>query len=115
MLVQSKQNTHKEGDILVFKMPTGEEIIAKLKEENMVSYVVTKPATLMVGDAGNGQIGVDMQPSLFCMDINNTVEIMKSGVLMVTKVRKELQDAYIKSTSGIQVAGAGVLDGIQGS
>lgn len=112
MLVQQQ---FKEGDILVFKMPTGEEIIAKLKSENMQSYIVTKPATLMVGDAGNGQIGVDMQPSLFCMDINNTVEIMKSGVLMVTVVRKDLKDAYIKSTSGIQVAGANALNGLASS
>lgn len=113
MLVQNEK--YKEGDILLFKMKSQEEIIAKYVSEEIGWYTVKKPATLMVHDAGNGQVGVDLQPSLFSMDINKDVDIMKTEVTMIARVRKDMSDAYIKSTSGIEIAGAGALNGLTGS
>lgn len=110
MLVSS----YKEGDVLSFKTTTGEEFLAKLESDDMTSYKVKKPASIVIQDAGNGQVGVDFQPTMFSMDINTTVDIMKSSVLMVTKARKDLKDAYITSTSGIQPISAGVLNGTEG-
>ena len=96
-------------------MPTAEEVLATLKSEDMLVFKVTKPATIVINQTEEGKIGIDLQPSLLAMDINNTVDIMKSSVLMVTKARKDLKDMYIQSTSGIQPAGADVLDGIESS
>lgn len=112
MLIQS---SYKEGDILSFKTTAGEEFLATLTTDNMTSFQVSKPASIVVQDAGNGKISIDFQPTMFSMDINTTVDIMKSSVLMVTRARKDLKDAYIKSTSGIQPVGADVLNGLQSS
>lgn len=112
MLVQS---SYKENDVMSFKTTQGEEFLATLKTENMTSFTVKKPASIVINDAGNGKISVDFQPTMFSMDINTTVDIMKSSVLMVTKARKDLKDAYVQGTSGIQPVQAGVLDGFQSS
>lgn len=109
MLVQSK---FKAGDILVLKTSTGEEILAKLISEDMLVYVVAKPATIVISRTETGQIGIDLQPSMFSMDINTNIDVHKSGIIMVSKARKDLSDAYIQSTSGIQVAGANALNGL---
>ncbi len=108
------QQPIKDGDIIAIKTTAGEELLATLKTMNDNSFIVSKPANVAVAEGQNDQVAVDFHPSMFSMDINNTVEIIKASVFMVTKPRKELLDAYIQSTSGIKKAPAGILDG-QGS
>jgi len=103
------------GDIFVFRMTNGEEIIGKLEVEGDTKYVVKKPATIGLVQNDKGEPILDMQPSVFCMDINKSVEIMKTAVAMLTTPRDDIKNSYIKSTSGIQVAGVNELHGITGS
>ena len=112
MLVQSSYN---EGDILVFKLTNGEEVLGKLVSENAIYYKVKKPASVGIIQNEKGEPVLDMQPSVFCMDINKSVEIQKSGVAIVTTPRDDIKKSYIQSTSGIQVAGANAPDGLTSS
>ena len=106
-----QQQTYKKDDVLVFKMPTGEEVLAKLIEDTMSVFRVSKPATLRMVQQENGEVGVDFQISLLGADRNTAIDIHKSGVLMVSKARKDLRDAYVQATTGIHLAPAGILDG----
>lgn len=107
MLIEVK----KPDDILIFKMNTGEQVIAKLASEDGNLFKVYKPATILIQQAEDGSVGVDMQISVVGADINNTVEIYKTSVVMVAKAETALKSAYIQQTTGIVTAPAGILNG----
>lgn len=112
MLVQSK---FKQDEILLLRLVTGEELMGKLEEENAIHYKIKKPALVVVGQNQEGKLVFDLQPPMYSMDINKSVEIMKTGVLMATYPRDDMKNGYIKGTSGIEVAGANALDGLKSS
>lgn len=88
------------GDILSFKITTGEEIIARLIEERDDCYVVAKPLTLVPAPEG-----LAMTQSFFSVDVkNHNISIQKSAVMMYGPTRKEIADSYIQGTSGIAPA-----------
>lgn len=99
MLIQKKQSP---GDILGFKMNSGEEILAKLVSETDTYFEVNKPLTLIP----TGQ-GLALNQSMLCVDLNKVnVHLSKSTVAMSGPARKEFADEYIKGTTGIQPVSA---------
>ena len=106
MLLEKKAQ---DGDIIAIKLVSGNEIIAKLVEESERVIIVLKQVEL--GMAATG--GVGFGP--FMIGAPDDVEMIFDLSMVVTfvKARKEIKDAYIKSTSGIVPAGAGSIpDGL---
>lgn len=89
------------GDIVCFKL-VGEEIVAKIIADNEDSYVLSKPCTIVPGNQGLG-----LMQSLISGDINNNVTLNKSHVIMHNTVIKDIENHYIKTTTGIQPASNG--------
>lgn len=115
MLVQNNQDNYKQGDVIVIVTTQGDEIIARMDEETMSSYKVKKPANVVFGQTQDGKQGIDLQPPMYSMDLNSSVEIFKNCVKMIAKPREDMKNAYISATTNIAVADAGALDGLKGS
>ena len=89
------------GDIVCFKL-VGEEIVAKIVEDNADNFVLSKPCTIVPGNQGLG-----LMQSLIFADINTNITLNKSHVIMHSPVIKDIENHYIRTTTGIQPASTG--------
>jgi len=94
MLVSKK---YTEGDIISFKLSTGEEMVARIAEETDSNYVLEKPCTVMPSAQGMGLI-----QSLFTADQEKKVSLDKRHVIIHAPSIDAMQKHYIKTTTGIE-------------
>jgi hypothetical protein len=94
MLVSKK---YAEGDIVSFKLVTGDEIVARIAAEDTDGYQIEKPCTVMPSPQGMGLI-----QSLFTADADATISLSKSHVIMSAESIDAMQKHYIKTTTGIE-------------
>lgn len=96
MLIEAQ---YKVEDTITIKLSTGEELVAKLKEENENVIKVKTPLTLVMGPKGLG-----LQQFLFTADPDKIFTFKQSNIIMVTKTVKQFADVYQTQTSGIVTA-----------
>lgn len=92
------------GDVVCFKISNGDEVVAKLVEEKADSYVVSKPCTVIPS-----QQGIGLMQSLISGDINTNITISKAHVIMHSPVIKDIENHYIKTTTGIETVSSGLI------
>ena len=88
---------YQEGDIVSFKLVTGDEVIARIVDAGPNGFEVAKPCTVMPGPQGIGLI-----QSLFTADADVNVVLQKDHVLMHAPSIDQMQRHYIKTTTGIE-------------
>ncbi len=88
-----------EGEVITFKLTSGEELIAKLAQETDQFYKVSKPMVLTANQQGLG-----MAPYLFTVSPDKDVKISKSTVVVAEATEKQYSDSYIQGTTGIKLA-----------
>ena len=93
-----------EGDIVCFKMVTGDEIVAKIVGQNSEGYVVNRPCTVIPSPQGLG-----LMQSLISADINTNVTLKSEHVIMHGPVITDIENHYIRTTTGIQPAKSGII------
>ena len=94
MLATSNFN---KDDVIVFRLNTGEEIIAKLIEALPESYKVHRPLTVILQEKGPA-----MAPMMISADWqDNPVYIYKQGVTMTATPDNQIKQAYLQTTSPI--------------
>ena len=87
----------KVDDVIVFRLNTGEEIIAKLIEVLTDSYKVHKPLTVILQEKGPA-----LAPMMISADWqNNPVHIYKQGVTMTAQPDNQVKQAYLANTSSV--------------
>ena len=87
---------YQHGDIVSFKLVTGDEIVARISEETDSGFTVERPCTVMPSPQGMGLI-----QSLFTVDADRTVTLSKQHVIMLAPSIDAMQKHYIKTTTGI--------------
>ena len=92
------------GDIVCFKIANGDEIVAKIVEEKTEGFVVSKPCTVIPSQQGLG-----LMQSLMCADINSNMTLTFNHVIMHGPVIKDIENHYIRTTTGIQPAKSGII------
>jgi len=92
------------GDIACFKIVNGDEIVAKIVEETDVGFVVNRPCTIIPSQQGLG-----LMQTLISGDINNNITLNKSHVIMHSSVITDIENHYIRTTTGIQPAKSGII------
>jgi len=92
------------GDIACFKIVNGDEIVAKIVEETDAGFVVNRPCTIIPSQQGLG-----LMQSLISGDINNNITLNKSHVIMHSSVITDIENHYIRTTTGIQPAKSGII------
>lgn len=103
--------------LILIKLQTSEEVIAKVLEENDDSYILEKPrlCAMQQGQDENGKVGnflVLLPWIMYAFDpttkTERDVELFKSAMVgRAVAVPKVLEDEYLQQTSGIQLATAG--------
>jgi hypothetical protein len=88
---------YQAGDIVSFKLITGDEIVARIVDAGPNGFEVSKPCTVMPGPQGIGLI-----QSLFTADSDVDVVLSKEHVLMHAPSIDQMQKHYIKTTTGIE-------------
>jgi hypothetical protein len=94
-----------EGDIITFKMSSGEEILGKLKSQDMMTVTIAKPVVLAMTKNGPG-----MAPAL--MTVNPDADLMfnRSSIAIGPALTdKEIANQYTFQTTGIQPVTAGSI------
>jgi hypothetical protein len=88
--------------VVSFKIVNGDEIVAKVVEENANGFIINKPTTVMPS-----QKGLALMQSLFTSDLNKNITLDKRHVMMHSPTVKDVEDYYIQTTTGIQPVSAG--------
>ena len=86
------------GEVVTIKTTAGEEIVAKLVEENPMGVTVTKPLCLTATKDGIGLV-----PFLFTTDPDKEVTISKNSVMVLAPTIKDAADRYTEQTTGIKL------------
>ena len=88
---------YQEGDIVSFKLINCDEVVARIVDAGSNGFEVAKPCTVMPGPQGIGLI-----QSLFTADADVNVVLQKEHVLMHAPSIDQMQNHYIKTTTGIE-------------
>ena len=88
----------KDGDIVSFKLSSGEEIVARLKSQDAKSYTLHKPMVLIMQQQGMG-----LAPFMFSVSPDAKFNLQVSSVSCVAKTEDEIAKQYTASTSNIQM------------
>jgi hypothetical protein len=91
-----------KDDIVSFKIVNGDEIVARIVEQDDAGFTVSKPTTVMPSQQGLGLI-----QSLFTVELDKTVRLEKQHVMMHAPTVKDVQNHYIKTTTGIEPVSKG--------
>lgn len=94
-MLQSKK--YSKGDIISFKMNTGEEIIAEIVSYETGKYNVTHPLSMMMG-----QQGLQMVPSLQT-SMDTEFAIAETAYVLSGETAEDLVKAYRNIISPIEL------------
>lgn len=90
------ETPYKVGDTVSIKLTSGEEVVARYKEDKNSAMVLSKP--LMVTAT---QQGLGLAPFMFTIGTEATVSISNDKVVCVVKTQDDMSKQYIQSTTGI--------------
>ena len=97
MLMATKYNI---GDVVTFKLTSGEEIISRIAEETDTSYSINKPMALL--NTANGGLG--MMPVPISADQSKPIQLNKHAVAFHSKCQQDLASQYMEKTTGLTLA-----------
>ena len=87
-----------EGEVVTFKLTSGEELVAKLVEDGPQHYKLSRPMVIGMGAQGPG-----LMPYLFTVHPDKEVKLNKGVVAMAEATDKQFADQFIQSTTGIKL------------
>lgn len=85
-----------KNNVYTFKFITGEEIVAKVIEDEDSLVTINSPIQTVVS-----QQGLQMVPSLFSANQDKNVTINKSSICMIATPRDDVSSSYVEATTGI--------------
>ncbi len=98
---------YESGTVVTFKLITGEELLARVQDETLIEFKITKPVTLVPTKQGT----LAMMPYLLSTDLNTlAISLNKSAVVLHIATNKEVADQYTQAVSGIKPVSS--LDGV---
>lgn len=86
------------GEVISFKLSSGEEVIAKLVEESDRGYKVSRPMVLSMGPKGIGMV-----PMMLTMSEDKEILINRNSVMSIVNTDKQFADQYVQGTTGIKL------------
>lgn len=100
------------GDVKVFKMINGEEIISKVTSGSEVGYFLEDPATIMLQPTQSGGMGVGIAP--YMPYVQGKVFLYKNAIAGEGLPEQKMQNEYNRIFgSGIEIAPASALVGLK--
>ena len=93
---------YEKDAVVTFKLVNGDEVVAKVVEDTDTGFVISKPCTVIPS-----QQGIALVQSMFTSDLNKSISIDKSHVMLHAPTVKDVENYYIQTTTGITPASAG--------
>lgn len=87
------------GEVVTFKLTSGEELVARLIEENDTYYKLGRPMVIAMGQQGPG-----LMPYLFTVNPGKEIKLSKTTITVCEATDKAFADQFIQSTTGIALA-----------
>jgi len=87
------------GEVITIKLTSGEELVAKLVEDQVMHYKLAHPMVIAMSPKGPALV-----PYLFTVDPSKQVRIAKSVVTVAEATEKQFADQFIQQTTGIALA-----------
>jgi len=87
------------GEVVTFKLTSGEELVAKLVEDTPTHYKLARPMVIGMGPSGPG-----LMPYLFTVAPEKEVKLAKGTITMAEATDKKFADQFIETVSGIKLA-----------
>ena len=84
------------GDIVTIKLTSGEDLVAKLVDDNPMQIKIARPLVLTMG-----QQGIGMGPYLFTVDPDKNISMNRSTITVLETTEESAAKQYIKATTGI--------------
>lgn len=97
-----EKSGYSKDTVVTFKIVNGDEIVGKIVEENANSFIISKPTTVMPSQQGLGLI-----QSMFTSELNKSITLSKSHVMMHAPTVEDVKNHYIETTTGIKPVTAG--------
>ena len=86
------------GEVITLKLTSGEELVAKLLEDGVVYYKLSRPMVI-----GMGQQGPGLMPYLFTVHPDKEVKLLKSTVTVAEATDAAFAKQFLEQTSGIKL------------
>jgi hypothetical protein len=86
------------NQVYTFKMNSGEEMVAKVKDSSGDWITLEEPVSIAPGPQGMGLI-----PSLFTADPKEEIKLNTNSVSLVSITDDSVKMKYIEATTGIKV------------
>lgn len=86
------------GEVITFKLTSGEELVAKLIEETTTYYKLSRPQVIGMGPQGPG-----LMPYLFTVNPDKEVKLQKTTVTVAEATDEAFAKQFLESTSGIKL------------
>ena len=96
----------KINEVQTIKISNGDELVAKIGSSDENTITVFNPLTVIPSQAG-----IQLLPSLFTADLDCTVTINISNIIMVADARDQVRDSYLEATTGIKPVRSQILTG----
>jgi hypothetical protein len=87
------------GEVITMKLTSGEEIVAKLVDDQVMHYKVAHPMVIAMSPKGPA-----LMPYLFTVDPGKEVRIAKAVIAVTEATDKLFADQFIQQTTGIAMA-----------
>jgi hypothetical protein len=84
------------GEVVTLKLTSGEELVAKLVDDQVMHYKLSHPMVIAMSPKGPA-----LMPYLFTVDPSKEVRIAKGVVAVVEATDKSFADQFIQQTTGI--------------
>lgn len=84
------------NEIYCIKISNGDELVAKVVAQDEDSIEVFHPLTVIPT-----QQGLQLMPSLFTANPQNSATINTTNISMLASVMDEVRDRYVEATTGI--------------
>ena len=92
------ETPYKKGDTISLKLTSGEEVVARLEDENAEAGNIVLHKPLMVTAT---QQGLGLAPFMFTIGPDANVKVSTSKIVCIVKTREAMSKQYIQSTTGI--------------
>ena len=86
------------NQVYTFKLNSGEEMVAKVKQSGGDWITVEEPVSIAPGPQGMGLV-----PSMFTADPKEEIRLNTNSVSLVSKTDDSVKTKYIEATTGIKV------------
>jgi len=95
-----------ENDIVAVKLISGEELIGRaisIPTDPSYQLVLSKPIVLGMQQTQTGELGLGFGPFMLGIEDDAKITLEASSYITMVKARDEIKQAYIKSTTGLEV------------